>query len=679
MREGAHNAVRGKHMRFRVCARLTTFLVGSILAPLAPALADGGQADSSQPSTVPTFPYAGTQIAQNAPYSAGASAPYQAPPPAPYPYPQYAQASPNPGPYPQPTQTPVQNPADPNAGLRNLEQRISEQERRVTELERELKDQAARLDFQKRERQAQMRLIIEQQEALERQNQELRNLRAQYQYAQWYALYGRQMPQTGSNVIAAQAPGPAPSSWPPATASWAVAWGAQQAQPAQPGVLLAQAPDPTPNSWPPPPASWAVAWDAQQAQPAQTGVLLAQDVQPVEPAPLPGEEQPVPPQPLPEGQTQAAPEGPATPPEQGPVAPVELPGAQGPVTPEQPAATPGAQPQATPEGQAQPAPGEKGAKGTETKAGEEERPQSEKPMELLLLEAGGILLPSGRLVLEPAMDYEHVSGNKINISGFTIFDAIVIGTIRVDSLQRDIVTPQLTARYGVFDRVQVDANVPYVYRRDTTIRGVGTNNVTEQTITGTAIGDVTGTVEWQPIVGHGSLPDTILRMSVRAPTGTSAFEIPTVTVGAGGETQLTEAPTGTGFWGAGPGVTAVWRTDPVVLFAGGAYTFNFSRTFPTFGKIDPGDTFQYFGGLNFAVNEAVSLNMSFVDQITDSTTQNGVLSPGTSANDARLILGTSVGVSKYLSLLISAGAGLTDQSPDFTLTVSAPITLDIFR
>jgi hypothetical protein len=631
-------------MRFRVGARLTTFLVGSVLAPLAPALADGGQADSSQPSAVPRFPYAGTQIAQNAPSSAGAPAPYQAPQAAPDPYPPIAQ-NPNPSPNAQYQQSPQypQYPADPNAGFHNLEQRISEQERRVTEQERELKDQAARLDFQKRERQAQMRLIIEQQEALERQNQELQNLRAQYQYAQWYALYGRHMPQTGSNVIAAQAPGPAP------------------------------------NSWPPPPASWAVAWGAQKAQPAQPGLLLAQDVQPVEPTPLPGEEQPVPPQPLPEGQTQAAPEGPATPPEQGPVAPVEVPGAQGPVTPELPAAMPSAPSPPTPEGQTQGAPGETGIKAGETKTGEEERPQSEKPTELLLLEAGGILLPSGRLVLEPAVDYQHVSGNKINISGFTIFDAIVIGTIRVDSLQRDIVTSQLTARYGLFDRVQLDAQVPYIYRRDTTIRGVGTNNVTEQTITGSGIGDMNGTVEWQPITGHGSLPDTIFRVSVRAPTGTSAFEIPTVIVGAGGETQLTEAPTGTGFWGAGPGVTVVWRTDPVVLFAGGAYTINLPRTFPEFGKIDPGDTFQYFGGLNFAVNEAVSLNMSFIDQITDSTTQNGVLSPGTSANDARLLLGASVGVSKHMSLLVSAGAGLTDQSPDFTLTVSVPITLDVFR
>jgi hypothetical protein len=437
-----------------------------------------------------------------------------------------------------------------------------------------------------------MRLIIEQQEALERQNQELQALR--YQYAQWYAQYGSQM-QTAP--VAGTAP--------------------------VPGTYAGQ-----PRYW------------------------YAQEVEPV--APTPVAPAPVPP----EGGQPAAPEG-------------------QPQTPQvQPQTTPEAQPQ-TPAGEVQPAPGEPGA----AKTTEEERPKSEKPTELLLLEAGGILLPEGRLILEPSVEYDHISGNRVNISGFTIFDAIVIGTIRVDSLDRDIVTSELTARYGITNRVQVDFQAPYVYRRDTAVRGIGTGTVTESTVTGNDIGDMQGTVEWQPITGHGSIPDTIFRLSVRAPTGSSAFEIPTEPVPGGnpGETQLTSAPTGTGFWGAGPGVTAVWRTDPVVLFGGGAYTFNFSRTFDNFGKIEPGDTYEFFGGMNFAINEAVSLNMSFIDQITDSTKQNGVTSPGTAANDARLILGTSVGITPYVSLLVSAGAGLTDQSPDFTFTVSAPITLDVFR
>lgn len=540
-------------MGLRSATGLTALLIGSVLA--LPLRAVAGEAANSG-----SAPVAAT---------AGAQAPQYPAPATPYPYPYPAQVY---APYPSAEYSYPRSSGDPAADLRGLEQRISDQERRVAEQEKRLQEQSGRLDEQSQERHAQMRLIIDQQDTLERQNQELRLLR--YQYAQLYALYTNQA-GAGTAPVA--------------------------------GNLYGQ-----PRLW------------------------HASEVLPVPPTP-------VPPTPLPPKGGQPATEG---------------------------------QPE-TPAGE-QPVSGENGA----AKAAEGERPKSEKPTELLLLEAGGILIPPGRLILEPAIEYDHASGNRVNISGFTIFDAIVIGTIRVDSLEQDIVTSQMTARYGLFQDVQVDFQAPYVYRKDKTVRGVGTGmNVTESTVTGSGIGDMQGTIEWQPIKGHGSVPDTIFRATVRVPTGTSAFEIPTEPVPGGnpGETQLMEAPTGTGFWGAGPGVTVVWRTDPVVLFAGGSYTFNFKRMFDIYGKIDPGDTYEFYGGMNFAINEAVSMNMSFIDQITATTKQNDIESPGTSANDARLILGTSVGLAPNISLLVSAGAGLTDQSPDFTFTVSAPITIDIFR
>jgi hypothetical protein len=125
-------------------------------------------------------------------------------------------------------------------------------------------------------------------------------------------------------------------------------------------------------------------------------------------------------------------------------------------------------------------------------------------------------------------------------------------------------------------------------------------------------------------------------------------------------------------------VTMVWRSDPVVFFAGGGYTFNLEREHDGFGKIDPGDTVELFAGFNIALNERVSMNLSVVDQFVQSTEQNGVESVGTSFSDARLIAGASIAVSPSTALLFSAGAGLTDQSPDFTFGVRLPITLQVF-
>ena len=72
------------------------------------------------------------------------------------------------------------------------------------------------------------------------------------------------------------------------------------------------------------------------------------------------------------------------------------------------------------------------------------------------------------------------------------------------------------------------------------------------------------------------------------------------------------------------------------------------------------------------------MNLSFDDQLTSSTTQNGNKISNSDLNDARLILGTSVGVAPGTTLTFNASAGLTNQSPDFAFTISLPITFSVF-
>ena len=330
--------------------------------------------------------------------------------------------------------------------------------------------------------------------------------------------------------------------------------------------------------------------------------------------------------------------------------------------------TPPAGAQPSPEGPQPVAPG-----GT----AEEERPQSEKPPEQLLVERGGVLLPAGVLQLEPSIEYDYYSNNNVAINGFTIFDAIVIGNVRVDSLNRNIVTAAATARYGLIDRVQIEARVPYLYRKDSTTFGIGTNTEQQYQNEGTGLGDVQGTVSYQPIIGDGSLiPDVILRTTARFPTGESAFDIGTEDIG-NSRTVLKRPPTGSGFYGVGAGFTLVWRVDPVVFFGGFSYTANLSDDQGAVGNIDPGDVYEFFGGINVALSELVSMNLSFDDQLVSSTTQNGNKVLNSDLNDARLILGTSVGVAPGTTLTFNAAAGLTNDSPDFAFTISLPITFGL--
>ena len=352
-----------------------------------------------------------------------------------------------------------------------------------------------------------------------------------------------------------------------------------------------------------------------------------------------------------------------------PEAPVELPADQEPAAPggPPPAARPPTPPQSTP-----------------VESPEAERPKAEKAADVALIQQGAILLRGGQLQIEPAFDYTHFSSNRVAINGFSIFDAIVIGTIRFDKLERDIYTYSLTSRYGLTDRLQLEARVPYIHRNDNEILGIGTPNVMERPISGDGIGDIDSTMYYQAWLGGGdiswlgisgnTIPAVILRARGHFPTGKSPFEIGTVTV-QGGERRFKESPLGTGFFGAGPGATFVWRSDPVVFFLSGGYTFNFAENQGRmFGVVNPGDTVDWAAGFNLAINDQVSFNASMQNQYIQPTHQAGAKIPGSSIHDSRVIFGSAIGLSPATTMLMSVGAGLTTDSPDFSFTISLPFT-----
>jgi hypothetical protein len=312
---------------------------------------------------------------------------------------------------------------------------------------------------------------------------------------------------------------------------------------------------------------------------------------------------------------------------------------------------------------------------TQSASPEGERPRSQRQADQLLLDAGGVLLPRWKWQIEPGFDWTHISSDRVNISGYTVFNSIVIGTIRVDDVSRDIGSFSLSGRVGLPRRTQFDLRVPYQYRVDRETLGVGTADLRDQLTEGGHIGDVEATASWQPLVARGIIPATIVRLRARFPTGESAFEIPRISTGAGGQTKLVRPPSGSGHYVLEPGFTAVWRSDPLVLFLGASRSFPIKREFPVFGVIEPGETTSFFAGLNLAVNERSSLNLSFSNQLTASTKQNGLKLIGTPTNDARLGIGGSFGLSEAQSVSVTFQMGLTDQSPAYAISIGVPFTL----
>lgn len=297
--------------------------------------------------------------------------------------------------------------------------------------------------------------------------------------------------------------------------------------------------------------------------------------------------------------------------------------------------------------------------------------------ELASPERGGVLLRQGTAVVEPSVEFSLSQVNRVEVAGFTVLPAILIGSFEVSEAERKSVTSAVTVRYGLTDRLEIEGRVPFVYRDDRqTARPIGESSTAAETTTvdGAGLGDLEVAAHYQINEGGGGWPFLVGNLRVKSTTGTDPFEVSRNDNGV--ETEL---PTGTGFWGIQPSLTAIWPSDPAVFYANLGYTWNIERDVGgEFGTIDPGDVYQVNAGVGLALNERASLSLGYDHQVITETIQNGETVEDGLIHVGRLLLGSSYRFSDRISLNFQLGVGVTEDAPDMTATVRVPITFDVF-
>jgi hypothetical protein len=296
-------------------------------------------------------------------------------------------------------------------------------------------------------------------------------------------------------------------------------------------------------------------------------------------------------------------------------------------------------------------------------------------IELALIELGGLLLRPGQLEITPAVEYFFFDTRRINVSGFSILPTLIIGILETEKVQRNIVTPSLTGRLGVFKDFQAEVRIPFTY-----IDQTRSTETLETSNSNFGLGDIEGALYYQPIRERGWVPDVITSVRGKFITGEDPFN--------GSPNDL---PTGTGFYSVSGTITAVKSADPAVLFASIIYTYNFDRTTKllatdTFeSTISPGDSIGYNLGVALALSFDVSLTFRFEQRFISSTSissmQPGVINgtvPGSKLNVATLYGGLTWAIARNVSMDLSVGAGLTEDSPDVSVYVAFPIRFDIY-
>jgi hypothetical protein len=109
---------------------------------------------------------------------------------------------------------------------------------------------------------------------------------------------------------------------------------------------------------------------------------------------------------------------------------------------------------------------------------------------------------------------------------------VLVGVFDINESRQDVLTASTALRYGLTDRLEIGARLPFVYRSDTSIVApvVGsTNNDTAATIDssvkGANIGHLELTARYQLLDGGNGRPYVIGNLQGVFPTGTDPFAI----------------------------------------------------------------------------------------------------------------------------------------------------------
>ncbi len=286
--------------------------------------------------------------------------------------------------------------------------------------------------------------------------------------------------------------------------------------------------------------------------------------------------------------------------------------------------------------------------------------------------------------LETGLTYSHSDRRDLIVNGFLALDAIFLGNINLDRVRSDIWQFDVTARYGMTDRLQFDFNAPFLYRTSTfQSGGVGgsASALSDEDVNESGIGDVSAGVYYRLFKETAELPDIVWNLRVKAPTGKDPYGIKIVPTSNNNLTIPNDLPTGNGVWTLSSGLTFVKTVDPAILFASASYAHNFTRKFDDIssvpgssvsGEIDLGDSIQVGGGVAFALNDRMSVSTSYAHRFTQDSRVDGTRIIGSSANSGLLSFGVTYAMTNKLSMVGSVGLGVTPDAPDVTVGIKFP-------
>lgn len=295
-----------------------------------------------------------------------------------------------------------------------------------------------------------------------------------------------------------------------------------------------------------------------------------------------------------------------------------------------------------------------------------------------------------KFTFDAGMNYSYYDRRQLALSGFLALDAIFLGNINLDQSKASVATLDVTARYGISDRINLEASIPYVWRDSRFVSaGVGgaSTQVSEVQLSSSGVGDASVAAYYQLVTESARWPDLVASLRVRAPTGRDPFGLKLIQADEDNDNlNVPEAlPTGTGLWSATANVSWLRTYDPVILFANLGYTMyrpeDFDDISPVLDQVSSaevslGNSIQFSAGLAIALNDrsAVSFSVASAFSATTHITAPGqeeARVPGSSSNSTALNIGATYALPSGWTMSSQLAAGLTPDAPNFVMGIRA--------
>jgi hypothetical protein len=285
------------------------------------------------------------------------------------------------------------------------------------------------------------------------------------------------------------------------------------------------------------------------------------------------------------------------------------------------------------------------------------------------------LLKEGGLGLNYSFDYSYYGDQRIGliIEPQVNSEGQITGSSNI--LNADVTpaavhtfTNSFSLDYGLYDNITIGGRMPLIAKFDS-----------EADITNFSVGDLSGTVRWQPWgIVPGAMSKTLFS-SVKLKTGDSPYEIDT----------NKHLSSGSGYYSVSAGGSVSKVLDPVVLFGSGTYGYNFAQTDlnqvrdgRVLIEVHPGSSMSGSMGFAYSLSYDVSLSVSFQASYNDETRfvlrqGNDTINSSVGSQVTGLMnFALGVRVSPKTITNINVGFGMTESAPDFLVGFSMPIDIE---